>query len=356
MQRNISQIFKNKSNVDSVKKILDRMEYYCSTSEPVFRLRILTDIEQNIQLEGKFTNITFTYVINYLNRNKFIGKHDSIRKHEFELNEAYYGFIPIGSGFDDYTMTKAEELSTRTDLDIYDSLMIALYSGDAELFVTMLKGDGSKNTTIQDVYKETIQSFKRMPEGNISLGAGLWIPIGNLSLLGPHPLAKLELGIHGKRLSSDISIHCRFTESKSEYIVDSLSLLIDTLSSNRHFSLYLGFEPGFNIINNSRFEFSIVTGLGLDVLKAFYPQDYPEGTKKKDAKPISFSAINFNVGLVYRIKNARGGYWAFAARYEFLNYENKRGTDLSGDAISFSISRGLFENAYKKQNLEFWGE
>jgi len=52
----------------------------------------------------------------------------------------------------------------------------------------------------------------------------------------------------------------------------------------------------------------------------------------------------------------KGGYWGISARYEFLQYDIPRGANLSGDAISITVSRGLLENSLKKQNMKFWGE
>lgn len=352
-QKHISKIIRT-SKTDSIRIYLNNIKLYCQETEPIYRLGILLDISENKLIDSTFSDKSFNYLTNYLYRLNSLQKSDSARLEEYIVNKAYYGFTPIGGILDNYTKTFAESLVKRSDINLYDKIFLALYTNDKTLFLNLLNSNEYHGTTIQNSYNETINNFRKMPDGNIAIGAGIWMPVGVLSFLGPHPFAKIDLGINGKILSSNISIQCRFTESKNSYIVDSVNKLTDTLRSRRHFSAYLGFEPGFNLIKKEKIEFSIISGIGLDVFKAFYPQDYPEGTEENDANPISFSALNLNLGLSLKLKNPRGGYWGFSARYEFLNYENPRGSDLSGDAISFSISRGILENSVKKQNLEFW--
>ncbi|MBK8806261.1 MAG: hypothetical protein IPO21_06325 [Bacteroidales bacterium] len=97
-----------------------------------------------------------------------------------------------------------------------------------------------------------------------------------------------------------------------------------------------------------------VVGVGLDILKVLYPRDYPDAVLEEERMAINLSSLNVNLGLQYKFLNPRGGYWGIAAKYEFVNFDNKNGTSLTGDVISVSISRGLLENSLKKQNQEFW--
>lgn len=345
---------RSEGNIDKVKRILEDWSRKCGMSEPIFRMSILLDISQNKEIDNEITEKRFSHVINYLYRLELKKKDAESIALEYEMNDKYYGYIKITDSYDVFTRNYANALNKQNDLDIVDKLFIALYTDDVDTFLSLLRSEEYKETNIRTVYENEISGIMKMPNGNVALGVGLWMPNGSLNFLGMHPTVGVQIGVHGERLSLDLSIQGRFLQSANEYIVNNTNKYLDTLYSNRHFSAYLGIEPGFTFINTPKHEFAIVTGIGLDLLKVFYPQDYPEEIPSDDRYPISFTTVNLNVGLAYKLKNERGGYWGIAARYEFMNYTNEKGTDLSGNAISFTISRGLLENSLKKQNLEFW--
>ena len=63
-------------------------------------------------------------------------------------------------------------------------------------------------------------------------------------------------------------------------------------------------------------------------------------------KPLSINSFNFNTGLRFNyFFNARG-FIGLQSRYNFINYGNKGGTSLRGDAISIDLLFGIAHKAY----------
>lgn len=58
----------------------------------------------------------------------------------------------------------------------------------------------------------------------------------------------------------------------------------------------------------------------------------------------SLNSLNLNLGIGFRNYFQNRTYWGFEARYNFVNFKNTGGTDLTGNTISIRLNLGLSRN------------
>jgi hypothetical protein len=96
-------------------------------------------------------------------------------------------------------------------------------------------------------------------------------------------------------------------------------------------------------------EIDLLGGIGLDgmdVLNIGKPEDPNRITK-------SLNSLNLNLGIGFRHYFQNRTYWGIEARYNFVNFKNTGGTDLTGNTISIRLNIGLSRNYYADRRLMF---
>lgn len=170
---------------------------------------------------------------------------------------------------------------------------------------------------------------------------GTWMPTKDLKVLGNHPSVGISFGGRTVRDELDFALQFRFVNSKNSYDVLRQNTLY---SRDAYFGGYIGVDYIRYIIHKTGYELGWLAGAGYD---GFDITSFSDGNYNTDyLKPLSINSFNFNTGLRFNyFFNARG-FIGLQSRYNFINYGNKGGTSLRGDAISIDLLFGIAHKAY----------
>lgn len=167
----------------------------------------------------------------------------------------------------------------------------------------------------------------------LGLYAGVWQPVGRNSLLGTHPLFGTFIGWGNYYWEIVANIHFKFLESANEIT----TIHKDQLVTTRHFfGGYIGLDITYNWVTTRHYDIGTTFGVafdGFDVVKS-------SSSGANDGK--SINGLNLNLGGKFRyyLSIERSHYLFISGHYNFLNYENSGGTDLSGGALTFFAGYG----------------
>ncbi len=166
--------------------------------------------------------------------------------------------------------------------------------------------------------------------------AGIWIPTGNLSILGNHPYLGFQLGMKVQKLVVSASIALKFANSANKIHVrkdDSIYL------TNRFFGGYAGVDFNYSLARKGNHQFDFIGGVGwdfLEVLKVSQPEQDEDLTQ-------SINGINLNAGVSYKYNFRYWSYIGLDIKYNYVDYQNPGGTDLSGHPITMALVFGVWE-------------
>jgi hypothetical protein len=126
----------------------------------------------------------------------------------------------------------------------------------------------------------------------------------------------------------------RLLSSANAYTYEVDGVLYET---KRYFGWYLGLDFGYEVVYFRRQGILLVSGIGWDGFST-------NPNRAEDEDPNWINSFNYNIGVGYRLyfKKDIYRYIEFDVKYNFINYRNEGGTDLSGDAISILFLYGTF--------------
>jgi hypothetical protein len=186
---------------------------------------------------------------------------------------------------------------------------------------------------------------------SIGVVTGVWVPTGNLSLLGPHPYFGFLLGGRARKFSVEANVNFRFLGSAHQYTVVEKQ---QTYNTSYYLGGYIGADGMYELLKKHRHGFELLGGIAWDGMDAL-----ESDSKKDDAPTKSFNSLNINAGLGYRLYFTRryraGNIWwgsrqpeyrttylAIQAKYNFINYSNDGGTPMNGNGLTFGIIFGAY--------------
>jgi len=329
-------------NLDSAKIILNYWRDMCGLSEPIIRTQILFSIEDNTFDESLYDIRIIDYVFSYIDR---------IETSQPELlyynNKFYFGFVPIGRIYDNFTKELAFKL---IDKQPYNSLKLfycRFYANQIIYPIKEIRDNPIYNETkIKQLYLNEVNKYLDLPDYNVNLYAGVWMPTGNAKLLGNHPFVGFQTGVRFKKMTYNLNMGIKFLNSENEYQFQ-IDGIIDT--STYFFGGYLGADIERAIIKTERYQFDLLSGIaydGFNVINSDTNDDNPDNDISR-----SLNSLNINFGLGYKHYFNRNGYIGVQGRYNFVNYNNSGGTDLSGNTITITFLFGGFSNPTEYQNL-----
>ena len=143
----------------------------------------------------------------------------------------------------------------------------------------------------------------------------------------------------------DLTLIFRFIKSKNYYQVYAQ----DSLFRTRHFfGGYVGAEIGYELLRNKNSELDLIGGIGYDGFDAV-KTDEDAGIKS-----VSVGSLNLNGGLGSRYYyKPQGNYVGVQLRFNALNYSNRGGTNLSGDAFSLRLIWGFSGNYFRDSQSHY---
>lgn len=330
-------------NYDSISVVYNRWEEFCGTTEPLFRLKVLHQIQEgNLSQEWMLQEHLMDFIFLYLDRLEYSKEPNA--KLIYERYKISFGYISLNSFFDDLTVIWANSLLERNNLLPAERAFCLLYSNQTDAFWQMLNDNQLPETKLQESYNVQVKKTKKMAEGNFGLMTGVMLPSGNLNeIVGVKPVFGFQLGMKQNKLQYDLTMLLRGGKTKQEYLIMFEG---EPKMTDYYFGGYVGLDLAYELWKNKNREFDILTGIAFDGFDAV------ESDTEKDIEGKSINSLNVNFGLGYRFYGKKLNYWGIQTKYNIVNYNNKQGTDFSGDYISIIVSYNFFGNLQKHSMME----
>ena len=333
----------NSRNYDSINVVCNKWEEFCGVTEPVFRLKVLMQIQNKVFSEDWMDqNNLLNYIFLYLDRLDYAKGSNS--KLVYERYKIPFGYIPLNSQFDDLTVIWANSMLESRTLQPIEKAFCLLYSNQSDVFWRLLKNQEIAGSKLQTVYQEQTRKANRLGETNIGFMSGVMIPSGNLlEYIGVKPQFGIQFGYKVNKVQYDLSILIRSGSSRKEYLIIYQG---EPKTTDHYLGGYLGLDLAYELSRKKRNEFGIVGGIAYDGF------DVVAGDTEKDIKGKSINSLNLNFGLGYRFCGKRFNYLGIQTKYNFVNYKNSGGTNFGGNYISLVLTANLFGNIQKNQMIE----
>ena len=188
---------------------------------------------------------------------------------------------------------------------------------------------------LQDVQYSGYSSFSERSDLNVGIITGIWIPTGKIETLGAHPQFGFFMGGKRCRFEYSLSVLGRFLPTANEFTVKHEGVLYDT---TKYFGWYLGVDIGYEIFYRKGNGILLLAGMGWDAFRSEFIEE--------EETPVIRNSFNFNSGVGYRYyyrEKESMSYIEVDFKYNFLDFKNPGGTDLSGNAVSiFFIWGNIF--------------
>jgi hypothetical protein len=325
-----------KNNMDTVAAIVNYWENQCGIIEPLLRIKILLAIKADTLNENIYSNLPIIiYLLNYREK-----KRAEVSGVEFG---DYFGTLQAMKLFDNFTQELAIELKKKENSEL-DNFFLDFYSNNFEKIFWRLQDTTLTGSNVEESYDSEVSKYINRSEGHFSVYSGTWLPIGNLSIVGIHPIIGFQAGLKIRKVLIDGVLELKLGNSPNVYFVQK----DDSLYSTTHFfGGFLGLELGYELMNFKSFEVDFLAGSGwdgFDVLSIGSSSDPNRITK-------TISALNFNLGIGFRKYFRNRSYIGIETRYNFINYSNPKGTDLSGNTLTIRLKHGVSRNLDRDRNL-----
>jgi len=326
-------------NTDSVKYLLNYWEKMCGLTEPVFRAKILWALKKEEFNDSLLSKTPLNYFFNYQSRMDII---TFIRYYVYQENQSFYGYVPVGERFDNYTRWLASALKTIYEPESTEYLLTEFYSDDYESILFKIQDENFKGSFLHDKYHELLNKYIKKPEFHFSFFTGIWIPTGELKKVGVHPDLGIQLGLKRKKINYDFTFSIKFAKSSEKYYARSNKCSDEWEETDSFLGGYMGFEIGGDLISKKRHELQVVGGVGYD---GFYVLDETAST----------SSYNLNLGLTYRYYVSNNFYVGLKVKYNLVNYALNSIIDFTGNPVTVHFSLGIVRNNQRNIYLSALG-
>jgi hypothetical protein len=223
----------------------------------------------------------------------------------------------------------------------------------AILFITIqaLSQEDNSTTTPQPLsgidqsYIKVVVKYHKMPKSNWALISGIWIPFGELKIMGNHPQIGFQFGVKHRKMNYDLSFIFTTEESRDYFYVkrpsgDNMEL------SHRFFGGYLGLDIGRDILCINAHELQLNGGIALEGI------DVLEENKNKNLPPAFVWSYNFNIGLGYRYYFANSMYLGIKLKYNVVDYTLNKVIDYNGNTFTLHFMIGGLNKIFNNKKLK----
>lgn len=231
----------------------------------------------------------------------------------------------------------SHSLLERTDSTTTAHYWLRFTTGDYSFLYRHLKAGDCPERCLQQAYDAKVSALlgeRYKSRVHVGVIGGVWTLQDGADALGPKGEAGVRAGVYNNRLGIDLVLLVRFLKAKRSFIV------VDEpkADTGRSFSGgTVGLDITYEMIRHRRHTIGLLGGVGYDWLGHIKEEDRDRATSE---------SLNLNLGCRYLL--AYGGkrthYIGLDLRYHVLNYATGGGTDLSGNAVSLSLTWGWLVN------------
>ncbi len=333
--------FVSENKLDSADQILQYWETKCGMREPVHRAKLLLSVKEGRLDESVITQGIFNYLFNYQSRIAMI---QYSNYYSYDNYKSYYGYIPPGQEFDQFTRTLAGELKKTCKSGSLEYLLTEFYSDNSDTIFSKLQSEEYRTSSLAMEYRKAVYEYVILPELHMSWITGIWIPTGGMKNLGIHPDLGFQMGSKHRRMNYDVTLTFKFLNSPNDYYARRSSA--DSLEKTSHFfGGHIGFDLGYDLYTRKQHEIQVTGGV------AFEGFDALTEDKDRSLKSASAGTYNINAGVGYRYYLKDNLYLGIRAKYNFVDYTLNHVVDFTGNPITIQFIVGGLNNVHKKMNL-----
>jgi len=326
-----------KGKLDSVNLLLDYLEKRCGGIEEIRITRLLFSIQNGTFNEKQINATTFYELMSY----------NRLKMNTSQFERYGMGFYDWGSSdyldafYRNFTLKLANSLKDK-QLTPTEQFFVNFYADSSAVKIgKLLNSNDYAGTLIQQRYKSYKDSVKRIPAGHLGFYTGCYIPLGNNQILGNKLLLGFRFGSKFYKNYLNFCLNAKIGKAKDEYFVMHENQLTKTDVAS---GAYIGAEYERVLFASKKTAFLCALGFGGENTTAI------QADTDADIKSKILWTTNFNGGLGIKHYYGFDRYIGLSASYNYLNLNNKGGTDLSGNALSIRLAYGFSSN-WQSDNL-----
>ena len=318
--------FYGKRNKDTLQAIIEYWEDKCGISEELVRCKILLSIDDGSFTESLYDN-DILRMLRIYHSNTIRGK-----------NMYYYDTNQNRDNLNKFTVNLSKILLEAKELSNVEIFFLRIYANDFDktLFQTLeyKKFDG---TRIKELYLQEKKSGYFHNDWML----GVWIPQGNLDILGVHPFFGYRLGTKYSKSTVDIALGIKFANSPNTYQVYKEDIIWNT----KYFlGWYVGIDAGYELFRLWNNSIALIGGIAWD---GFDSLNEKKECCKNETMSKTIHSLNLNIGLGYKFHFNNQRYIGIDFKYNFVNYKNPNGSNLDGYTYTVNLIIGnVFSGSY----------
>ncbi|NVO19410.1 MAG: hypothetical protein HXX13_06905 [Bacteroidetes bacterium] len=321
--------------IDTASILLDFWEKHCGLDETIYRTKALWAIDA-----GTFTDTLVTNsMIGYLDLYQWLSQDTSGRclkeynyyTPEFELLKWYKTF----------TDSIASRALSYSDLSAEERFFATFYLHPADSLYEGLLKEPLSFTKLGKTYQQNVGGELSEWLQNWGETLGAWIPYDKLNTIGPHPSVGVFIAVRNKKMIYSGAASLRFFRSWNDFQV----MYKDSLYTTHNFmGLNFMLETGRQLIDWRRHELDLLGGIDLELMDVLNLKNDPATADDNESKYLASPAIHFGLGYRYYTKSDH--FFGISSRYHLMNFNNKQGSNLRGNALTINLEYGFGENRW----------
>lgn len=335
------------NNLDSAAYYTKIWEDKCGRNKFNERIKLLLSIKDDSFTQFMVDYSAYVFLLDDLADHQINQLIDTVYQNPNSFFNQYYNPADLILSFDKASAAFAKKLLQELTNDGMSACdlryqLLTLYAGEVEAFQQSIKSPQCSDGRLPQLINELIENIKSKKLVHVAFSTGVWIPTGNVSVLGTHPSLGFLFGAGTEKYTFDLSAEFRFINSKNNYTTHYQGNLINT---DYFFGGFAGLNVTRTMLTLGKSNLHIGGGLGIDGI------DVVESDTDNDINGKSILSFNANAGMGYRYINDKGSYSGIDVRYNFVQYDNNPGTSFSGNTISVRLTFGVIANDKRRRQL-----
>ncbi|MBK7213076.1 MAG: hypothetical protein IPH88_07230 [Bacteroidales bacterium] len=332
-------------NMDTANRLLSYWERHCGRDETIYRTKVLWAIDN-----GKFTDsLISSETIGFLDTyQRLYG--DTIGE---SISDYYYYTPDFGllKWYQSFTDSIALRASGYSDLSAEEKFFVQFYLHPTDSNYSELESAKLKNSKLTELYKYPVSGITSTWITQYSIQGGAWIPDDKLAILGNHPSLGLVAGITNNKMSVNLDFALRVGKSANEY----KTVYMDSMYNTTNFTgVHIGLEVGRKVLNWHRHELTLFGGPAFEMIEVLSLDDSTDEASGTETSSVRSPSLQ--LGASYRLFLNKARFIGIGGRYHLLNFKNTGGTNLRGNAFSFTVEYGFGNNHWLNNRNNYLNE
>lgn len=291
---------------------------------------LTTDTTKKLSDSSYYQLYILSYYFQWYLDNHNIGKDGTYRE---DLRNAYGQYFI-------FIKKLAKETLEEPGLSEDEQFILRFYANPSDSLYQLLERPEYAGSPLNNAWLRLKKERELRSGTDLAVFGGLWIPNGNLAVLGNHPYVGFLVGSKKNRHSFNIRMDFQFLNTPTNYLVK-----IDTTlyATNSFFGLNMGLDYAYHFWGTKGIQVNAVGGIAWEVFDAGLSEHY-----SADSKDNGFNTLNLNVGISCKVfvkhkvtrDHVKDSYLGLTGKYNFLFFNNSGGTDLSGNVVTVGLVYG----------------